>query len=412
MSQVVTEVGSPIAPGTQQPARSLKSLAIRGSIWTMGGYGTGQVLRLGSNLILTRLLFPEAFGLMALVTVFLQGLKMLSDVGIGPSIIQNRRGDDPLFLNTAWTIQVVRGLVLWICACILAWPVAWLFARNDPLAWRLVELLPVAGLTALIAGFNSTGLITLNRHLAFSRLTALDLVSQIVGIGVMIGWALVYRSVWALVVGGLAGAVVRMCLSHMLIPRMRNRLQWDGDSARALFSFGKWIFVSTTITFFAMQADRILLGNLVPLDVLGVYSIGLMLASLPKEMVTRLSSAVLFPTLSKHGRTNRDTLPEKVQLARRIILPVATCILLSVALLAPSFFQLLYDDRYHDAGWMAQLLCISVWFTMLMSTSGSALKSSPRSLPPAVPASTGGMCPSKAQTMGRIASAFKPTIAE
>ena len=72
---------------------------------------------------------------------------------------------------------------------------AWLIARNDPLAWQLVELLPVAGLTALIAGFNSTGLITLNRHLAFSRLTALDFVSQIVGIGVMIGWALVHRSV-------------------------------------------------------------------------------------------------------------------------------------------------------------------------------------------------------------------------
>lgn len=62
MTQVVAEVGSPTAPGTQQPARSLKSLARRGSIWRIGGYGTSQVLRLGSNLILKRLLFPEAFG--------------------------------------------------------------------------------------------------------------------------------------------------------------------------------------------------------------------------------------------------------------------------------------------------------------------------------------------------------------
>ncbi len=356
-----------------QTRRSLKSLAIHGSILTIVAYGAGQILRLGSNLILARLLFPEAFGLMALLHVFRQGLHMLSDTGIHSSIIQDERGDDSEFLNTAWTIQVIRGCGLWIIACILAWPAAWLFSRNDPLGWQLTELIPVIGLTVLMHGFNSTYFIRLNRHLLLGRMTVLNLASQLLGIVVMVSWALVHRSVWALVAGSLAAAALQLILSHLMVWSTRNRFHWDRDSVRALFTFGKWIFVSTAITFLAMQADRLLLSNLVPLGVLGVYSIGLMFASLPKEIVSRLNNAVLFPLLSNHTRTNKESLSGKVQQARRIVLPAATCILLPVTLLAPSFFQLLYDDRYHDAGWMAQLLCISVWFSMLIFTSGSAL---------------------------------------
>ncbi len=96
-----------------RPRASLRGLALRGSIWTLGGYGASQVLRLAGNLVLARLLFPEAFGLSALVGVFMVGLAMFSDVGIGPSVIRSHRGDDADFLNTAWTIQVIRGLVLW-----------------------------------------------------------------------------------------------------------------------------------------------------------------------------------------------------------------------------------------------------------------------------------------------------------
>ncbi|MFM6205833.1 oligosaccharide flippase family protein, partial [Planktothrix sp.] len=89
---------------------SLSKKAIQGTIWTLFGYGGSQVLRFGGNLILTRLLVPELFGLMALVNTFITGLNLFSDVGIRPSIIRSQRGDDPEFLNTAWTIQVFRGL--------------------------------------------------------------------------------------------------------------------------------------------------------------------------------------------------------------------------------------------------------------------------------------------------------------
>jgi hypothetical protein len=121
---------------TPRPS-SAKQTARRGSLWTLGGYGVSQVIRLASSLILARLLFPEAFGLMALVNVFMQGLEMLSDLGIGPGIIQNKRGAEPKFLRTAWTLQIIRGFVLWGITLLLARPVAAFFAARDPLASQL-----------------------------------------------------------------------------------------------------------------------------------------------------------------------------------------------------------------------------------------------------------------------------------
>ncbi|HZJ69863.1 MAG TPA: oligosaccharide flippase family protein, partial [Planctomycetota bacterium] len=102
----------------------MRVLVRRSATWSILAHGGSQLLRFASNIVLARLLFPEAFGLMAIVNALLQGLHLFSDIGIGPSIIQNARGNDPAFLNTAWTVQVVRGTVLWLVACAIALPAA------------------------------------------------------------------------------------------------------------------------------------------------------------------------------------------------------------------------------------------------------------------------------------------------
>src|SRR5580658_3151267 len=99
-------------------------LAFRGGAWTVVGYGASQVVRLASTLVLARLVAPQAFGLVALVSVFLSGLESLSDLGIGMDVIQHKRGDDPVFINTAFIIQVVRGVLIWAVAAALAYPFA------------------------------------------------------------------------------------------------------------------------------------------------------------------------------------------------------------------------------------------------------------------------------------------------
>ena len=88
---------------------SIRSRALRGTLWVLVGNGASQGLRLASNLILSRLLFPEAFGLMAIVNLVTLGLQMISNVGIRPAIIRHAEGDRRDFLDTAWTIHTHKG---------------------------------------------------------------------------------------------------------------------------------------------------------------------------------------------------------------------------------------------------------------------------------------------------------------
>lgn len=358
-SQTATDAARREAP--------LTGRVIRGSAWTFVGYVSGQGIRLAGNLVLTRLLFPEAFGLMSLVQVFMQGLQMFSDVGIGPSLIQNKRGDDPHFVNTAWTIQVIRGCTLSGIAAIIAWPVA-AFYGEPTLGW----LLTVSGLTAMISGFTSSAVFMAQRHLALGRLTLLDLGSQIIGTVLMVTLAISYRSVWVLVVGGLVSAITRTVLSHMVLASERNRLRWERSSVSALLTFGKWIFVSTLTTFLAGQADRLIFGKMIPLEMLGVYSIAAMLATMPAQLIVKIGSAVIFPAYSRIVQAG-ESLRSAMTKVRKTLMLGGGALVAFMAATGSALVSVLYDERYADAGLMLQILSIGTWFQILQCTNGSAL---------------------------------------
>ncbi len=346
---------------------SAKHTAMKGSFWTLGGYGMSQIIRLASSLVLARLLFPEAFGLMALVNVFMQGLEMLSDIGLGPGIIRHKRGTDPKFLRTAWTIQVIRGVILWLIACALAWPAAAFFGRTDPLAAGLIHVLPVAGLMALLGGFSSTALYILNRKMEMRKLATLTLIPQIVTLIVSIAWAILDRSVWAIVAGGLAGSLARLIMSHAYNQGPRDGFGWDREAARELQSFGRWIFLSTTVSFLASNLDRVVLGRLLTLGELGLYSIGMTFARVATQVATRLTNTVVYPLLAKYQDDPVRMLTFATR-ARAAVLWAGGAICSGFAVFAPTFFEVLYDERYAAAGRISQWLALYIWTWILNAT--------------------------------------------
>ncbi|MDJ0576740.1 MAG: oligosaccharide flippase family protein [Xenococcaceae cyanobacterium MO_234.B1] len=339
---------------------SLKKLAIRGAAWTILGYGTSQILRLGSNLVLTRLLVPELFGLMALVNVFIIGLNLFSDIGIGPSIIQNKRGEDPDFLNTAWTIQVIRGFGLWLGCLVIASPVSQFY--GEP---RLLQLIPIVGLTTIIQGFNSTALFTLNRQMVFGKLTIFNLGSQIVSLTVMIVWAWLNQTVWALVGGMLVGSLLKMLWSHRLDPEKPNCFAWNREIVREITSFGRWIFISTAMTFLAGQADRFILGKLFSLEMLGVYTIAFTFADIPRKVIGRISSQVLFPIFSKQADLPRKSLRAKILQKRWLILITMAFLVAVLVGFGDLVIFAFYDQRYSQAAWMLPILALGLWPLLL-----------------------------------------------
>jgi O-antigen/teichoic acid export membrane protein len=297
----------------------------------------------------------------------MQGLAMFSDVGIGPSIIQNQRGDDPDYLNTAWTIQALRGTALFFVAIVAAVPVAHFY--HDP---ELSMLIPVVSAGSILAGFNSTKLFTVTRQIALGRLTAIDLASQAVGLLVMVVWALAERDIWALVIGGIASNVVRLALSHLLLPGIKNRLRWDKASAQQLMHFGRWIFMSTLLSFAVMQSDRLIFGKLVSMSMLGVYSIATIWATFPTQILGHVFQSVMFPLLSRIHNDNQD-LPAAYREARAPWIFGAAWLTACLVAGGPTLIRFLYDERAVEAGWIVQILSIGTWFLALEMTNGAAL---------------------------------------
>lgn len=318
---------------------------MRGTVLTVLRIVGNNVLRLGSNLILTRLLFPEAFGMMALVQVFMSGLQMFSDIGLRASVVQNARGDEPDFLNTIWTMKVIRGFILWAMTCILALPAANFY--NEPM---LAYILPVVGFSAAIGGFITTNVLTADKHLQLGRLTVIELSCYAASIVVTIVLAYITGSVWALVLGGIAATVFKLIAMQILMPGIRNRFRWEPEAFSEIFNFGKFIFLSTVAGFALKQSDKIILGKYLTLGDLGIYTIGLTLATLPFMLSRAVSDKIVFPLYSKRqtneSGANRTKMLKARRLAIALTLPLATILAFSGLWLV----DVLYDERYIMAG--------------------------------------------------------------
>jgi O-antigen/teichoic acid export membrane protein len=347
---------------------SLKNLAIKGTIWTIVGYGGSQAIRFGSNLILTRLLFPDLFGLMALANTFILGLHLFSDVGIRPSIIQNPRGDDPEFLNTAWTIQAIRGFGLWVACLLLAWPLG-MFYHNPTLFW----LIPVLGLMTIMDGFCSTAIPSLSRNLEIGKLTCFELGIQIISTVIMVVWAYFSRSIWPLVGNTLISTFIKLIWSHRLGQPFTNQFAWDKSALQELIRFGRWIFLSTAMTFLSGQADRLILGRLFPLDLLGIYIVAFTLSDLPQQVIQAVGINVIFPTISKQSHLPRPELRQKILEKRNLLLLSSSLCLVGFICFGDLLVEALYDRRYHQAAWMLPIMALGNWPRMLPMTIAPAL---------------------------------------
>jgi O-antigen/teichoic acid export membrane protein len=343
---------------------TLKKQALNGAIWTVIGYGGSQVIRFASNLVLTRLLFPELFGLMGIVNLFIMGLALFSDVGIGYNIIQNKEGDEPEFYNTAWTIQIVRGFLLWIACLGIAIPISHLY--NLP---ELATLIPIVGFTSVISGFFSTSLYTLERHLDLKKKVLLEISIQAFGISVMLIWAFVSPSIWALVAGGLASNVIKLIWSHRLVPEMSNHFLWSKRAVEEIFSIGRWVLVSTGAMFLAEQADRLMLGAMFPIGLFGIYQIALTLADVPRQVISSLSGKVIFPSVSKVIDQPQHIVVEKLLKSRKILLVPFLLMTAFLTGFGDIIIRFLYDERYSAGSWMLPILALGFWPRLLAQTS-------------------------------------------
>ena len=330
--------------------------------WSLLSHVLTQLMRLGGNLVLTRLLFPEAFGMMAIVFVLMTGLSLFSDLGIGQSIVQNPRGEEPEFLDSAWTVQFLRGIAIWLVALAVAWALpgivrqGWFRADSvyaDPM---LPPVLSIYAFNAVLQGLETTRVALAQRHLQLDVTTRIELISQVAALAVMLVSAWLYHSIWALVMGGLVSGIVRCWAGHAWLPGRRNKLKWDRNSVREILHFGKWIILLSMIGFLVLNGDRLLLGGLASVAELGLYSIAYLMVGAASTLFSSMASGIVFPAISEVVRQRPDDLAHvyyRFQSLADLFLFFFAGMLWSAG---PALIGLLYDHRYIAVGSMLALL--------------------------------------------------------
>lgn len=355
-----------IIPLVCEEKNEVKRRILRAGAWTIIAYGLTQITRVCTSLITTRLLVPEVFGIMVIAIVINSGLGLFSDLGILQSIVRSKRGNDRHFLDTLWVIQILRGGAIWVIALLLAAGLAaiqaaGLIAGNSVYASPVLPyVISVVSFTAVLAGFESTNVAVARRELSLARLSQLEIVCNIVAVGVTIAWALIYRSIWALVGGWVIAAALRTVLTHVMLAGTRNRFRWDRDAVLEVFGFGKWVLLSSAIGFVTLNGDRLVLSGLLSSRELGLYSIAYLILNGAQQGLSKLAANVAYPALSEVVRKQPTQLSSAYY---RVRLPIDICCLILGGFLfaaGEDVVRILYDSRYAGAGAMLAVLSLAL----------------------------------------------------
>ncbi|MBV6821831.1 oligosaccharide flippase family protein [Pseudomonas sp. PD9R] len=352
------------------PSSGLRKRAISAGAWNVGALVTSQAIRLGGNLIMARLLMPEMFGIMMIAITVSLVLHLLSDVGLRQNIIQSARGDDPVFLNTIWTVQIVRGFILFASTLLLAalaWYAQTLDLWSPDSAYAAPELplvLVVTGFSAIIVGFQSTKIDLAVRAFQQKKVVLAEFASQAVGLLVMLVVGYFTRSIWSLVIAGLVQSLVNTVLGHIWFEGPSNRLQWERSALDELVGFGRWILLSSVVGVLAMYGDRVWFGGSMTTTELGVYSIAVLILGAVQLGLQRIIGAVALPAFSEAARTNDTARLHALYYRLKLMFDLACLFLCGLFLTgSPLLIHVLYDQRYAEAGNMLAILSLS-FFTM------------------------------------------------
>jgi O-antigen/teichoic acid export membrane protein len=348
------------------PGASLNGRALKGGVVALGGFGAAQGLRLLSNLVMTRLLAPDAFGLMAIVLAIEILIGMLSDLGLDASIVRSKNGDNPAFLATARTMQLVRSLfialvMLAIAAALSplaesgAFPEGSVYA--DP---RLPWFMALMSLSVAITGFNAMRVALHNRTLNLVPVIRLELGTQVIGIAATVACALAGLGAYALAFGAVVGASAKAAGSHVFLSGPPARFGFDLAHFREIFGYGKWLLLASTLGWLVQRGDQVLFGWLFAANDFGLYTIAVIWIFSARNIVEMVQRRVAYPALSELHRERPHDLTRVYRRMRLVYEAACLGLFLAVVAFADVAIGLLYSDAYAGVAHYIRLLSVTL----------------------------------------------------
>lgn len=347
--------------------QNLSRQTVSGLSWQMLSGVVRFVAQFGIGIALARLLPPEDFGIIGIAYIATGFASILTDLGLGPAIIQRKELTER-HVRVCHTLSVMVAVAIGVVLYGSAGLVADFFkdARVEP-------VLQVLALTFPFSGFGITAAALLTRQMAFSTLVKIELITSIVGYGaVAVTMAALGYGYWSLVGGTIVQTVLATVLKYAAT-RHDLRPFAARDEFRDLFGFSAGMSLTSTANYFARQGDYFVVGRLMNATSLGLYSRAYSLMTLPLSFFGNALSSVLFPAASKvqdDPERFRRAFLTAFALSVAVSLPVS----LAVVILAPEIILVLYGDKWVATIPLLQILAMFGVFRMSYNTAASFIK--------------------------------------
>ena len=351
------------------PAGDLAARTIKSGMWMSVMQVSDRFLQIILLVVLASLLGPTAFGIMGIALVTVNALKRFSRLGFDEALIQDAEEDVDNRLNTAWTLQVGRGIVLASLTFFGAPLVADVF--NEPAA---TEVLRVIALSPLLVGLRNPGIVYFKKNLEFHKQFIYQMSGSILNFVVALGIAFfVSETVWALVIGYVVADATRSAISYLL-HSYRPWPGFDRTIAGDLFAYGKWITGSGGLLFLINEGDDAVVGILLSSTALGFYQVGYRLGKAPSREITQIVSSVLFPTYSKLQddlEQLRSVFFATIRMTTLLSFPVGV----GIVVVAPVFVRAFLGTEWLPMIHAMQLIAVYGIFVSFAATFGPIWKS-------------------------------------
>ncbi len=319
--------------------------AASGAIWLAGGRLLAKSLDLISLLVVARLLTPADFGLFALAATVLLVLNAITDLSLANAIVQMK--DPPARVyDTAFTLSCLRGLVVGGALAAVASSFAGYYGDE-----RLAPILYALCVVPMIRALASPRLAHLQRKMQFRQTFFMEVAGRCAAFAASVIAAWLTQSYWALVAGMIAAPLLSSLISYGFAP-YRPRLdliQW-----RAIFAFSGWLTLSNTVNTINWQADRLFIGGQLGPDILGQYTVGSELASLPTNTPILPIMQSLYAAFSKLSH-DLDRLRAAYLMSQAAVLALALPIAVTVSVFAHAIISIAVGPQ-----WAASAIVIEI----------------------------------------------------
>jgi len=274
---------------------SVKHKVLRSGIWLGLGSSIVRFMELFRSIILARLLLPEVFGVMGIIHLLREGIQQLSKTSFGEAIIY-RKSEIDESINTAWVLNIFRGLLLFVLLFFLSPLIASFYGEE------ILNIgIKILGIVFIFEGLYNVNMVLYQKNIDLKKIAILNTSTNVLGIIVVIVLAYYLRNVWALLIGIVFTSFTQVSLSYYIAEKkpkfyFNPRLAWE------LFHYGKYITGAGILVFLTTRLDDGLVGKFLGMRELGFYINAYFFANIPALYVTNSLSPLIFPTYSHYNQ--------------------------------------------------------------------------------------------------------------